>query len=179
LDRLSSQFTAILDVSEAEAGVLALQFEKVSLDDLARDVLETFQPVALDRALRLEAAITPGMLITGDRGRLFQVLANLLDNALKYTATGGRVRLSVEPDGRGAGTMVSVADDGVGIAEKDLPHIFERYYRGDENRSGPGAGLGLPLVQGVVEAHGGKVTVESELGKGSTFRVFLPRDMKP
>jgi len=179
LDRLSSQFTAILDVSEAEAGVLVLQYEKVSLDDLATDVLETFQPVALDKAVRLEGAITPGMIITGDRGRLFQALANLLDNALKYTATGGRIRLTVEPDRRGAGTMVSVADDGVGIAETDLPHIFERYYRGDENRSGPGAGLGLPLVQGVVEAHGGQVTVESELGKGSTFRVFLPRDMKP
>ena len=74
------------------------------------------------------------------------------------------------------GILLMVADTGIGISGEDLPHIFERYYRGDESRSGPGVGLGLPLVQGIVKSHGGSVTVESRLGHGSTFRVFLPFD---
>jgi len=174
LDRLSSQFTAILDVSAAEAGVLALQFEKVSLDGVAREVLETFEPVAMDRGLRLESVIPCGIDLEADRVRIFQVLANLVDNAIKHTPRDGWVRLSIEVDRYGKGAMVSIADSGFGIAQRDLPHIFERYYRGDDSRSGPGAGLGLPLVQGIVEAHGGIVTVESEMGKGTTFRILLP-----
>jgi signal transduction histidine kinase len=163
-----------LDVSAAEAGVLALQFEKVSLDGVAREVLETFEPVAMDRGLRLESVIPCGIDLEADRVRIFQVLANLVDNAIKHTPRDGWVRLSIEVDRYGKGAMVSIADSGFGIAQRDLPHIFERYYRGDDSRSGPGAGLGLPLVQGIVEAHGGIVTVESEMGKGTTFRILLP-----
>jgi signal transduction histidine kinase len=113
--------------------------------------------------------------MTGDRGRISQVLANLLDNAVKYTSSGGLVRILVEPAPKnGEEIAITVADTGIGISEKDIPHIFERYYRGDKSRSGPGAGLGLPLVQGIVESHGGRVSVESEPGKGSVFQVFLP-----
>jgi signal transduction histidine kinase len=122
--------------------------------------------------------INNGMVLEADKARLFQVLANLVDNALKHTPKGGRVRLTLEGDRHGKGAFVSVADNGIGIAKRDLPYIFERYYRGDDSRSGPGAGLGLPLVLGIVEAHGGSVTVESELGKGAVFRIFLPRSQQ-
>ena len=106
------------------------------------------------------------------------MLINLMDNAIKYTPSGGSIRLTAERHSTLEGILVTVADSGVGISGKDLPHIFERYYRGDESRSGPGVGLGLPLVQGIIASHGGSVTVESMPGQGSKFHVFLPFDSR-
>lgn len=174
LDLLLSLSNTILDVAEAESGALSLRLETVALDNLVIDIVQTFEPVATAKGIDLEAKVSPGIRMEGDKGRLGQMLANLLDNAIKYTPHGGRIRLFVEPGPAPRGVAVTVTDTGTGICEKDLPHIFERYYRGDKSRSEPGVGLGLPLVQGIVKAHGGHVTVESRPGKGSVFRVFLP-----
>ncbi|MGV8075422.1 MAG: ATP-binding protein [Syntrophobacteraceae bacterium] len=176
LDRLLSVFHTILDVSEVEGGALRLQQEKIQLDELAHDVVQTFVPVAEDKGISLEASIDSGLEVTGDRNRLFQAFANLLDNAVKYTPVGGKIRFLTEANPGGKGAIVTVADTGAGISPKDLPHIFERYYRGDISRSGSGIGLGLPLVQGIVHAHGGCITAESHAGKGTVFRVFLERN---
>jgi signal transduction histidine kinase len=109
----------------------------------------------------------------GDRTRLEQVAANLIDNAVKYTAAGGRVDVTV---GREDGQVVlSVQDTGVGIRPDELPRIWDRLFRGDASRSERGLGLGLSLVRAIVEAHAGTVEVQSEPGKGSTFTVRLPR----
>jgi heavy metal sensor kinase len=176
MDRLLAMFNSILDVAEAESGALVLRNEEVSIADLANQTVQVFEPVALDKGIDLQPSITPGLTVKGDRGRLSQVLANLLDNALKYTLPGGQILLSAHPDREGKGLCITVTDSGIGISEKDLPHIFERYYRGDRSRSGPGVGLGLPLVQGIVKAHGGTITVESQPQKGTTFRLLLPID---
>ncbi len=175
IDRLCGIFHSILDVSEAEGGAFRLRREQVRVDDLARDILQTFVPVAEDKGVLIEASIAPETIVQGDRSRLFQALANLLDNAVKYTPTGGKIRLLTEANPLEEGVIVTVADTGAGISPRDLPNIFERYYRGDVSRSGPGIGLGLPLVQGIVNAHGGRITVESEPGLGTVFRVFLGR----
>jgi signal transduction histidine kinase len=176
LDRLLGLSNVILDVAEAEAGALVLRHEPVPLHELAWDLMETFEPVAVDKGLRIDASIVPDLIVTGDPARLAQVFANLLDNAIKYTSGGGHIMLSLDVDPTGEGIVITVADDGVGISEKDLPHIFERHYRGEKSlsRPGSGSGLGLTLVRGIVENHGGHVTVDSQLGKGCTFTVFLP-----
>ncbi len=107
-----------------------------------------------------------------DRNRMRQVLANLLDNAVKYTPAGGRIEIAATRDGSDA--VLSVSDTGIGITPDELPHIFERLYRGDKSRSARGLGLGLSLVKAIVEAHGGGVTVHSSPGSGTRFDLRLP-----
>jgi signal transduction histidine kinase len=176
MDRLLMLSDSILDVAEAESGTLPLRLDTVNMAGITETIVQTFAPVADNKGIHLDSVVTPGLHINGDQGRLSQVMANLLDNALKYTSPGGRIRLSVEPHSQKRGILITVSDTGMGISEQDLPHIFERYYRSDKSRSGPGWGLGLPLVQGIVKAHGGLVEVESQLEVGSIFIVFLPFD---
>jgi len=173
-DQLLNFANTILEVAEAESGVLALKVDTVSIDELAGEVAQTFQPVASERGIALDASAVSGSNIRGDRARLSQVLANLIDNALKHTPAGGRVGIDARACPDRSGTVITVSDTGSGIPEKDLPHIFERYYRGRKSHGGTGIGLGLTLVQGIVKRHGGGITVESSPGRGTVFRVFLP-----
>lgn len=110
--------------------------------------------------------------VFGDRGRLQQAVANLLDNAIKYTSSGGGINIRVTH--QGDEVLIVVEDTGVGISKQDLPHIFERFYRADRSRSKPGNGLGLGLVQGIVKMHDGRVEARSVLGRGTVFNVHLP-----
>ncbi len=176
MDCLLSVCNSVLDESEADAGALALHCETVSISELCHSIIQTFEPVAADAGQKLASSITSGLTLKGDRGRLFQVLANLVDNAIKYTTAGGTILLYADRSTAGDEIVMIVADSGAGIPEQDLPHIFERYYRGEKIRCGSGTGLGLPLVQGIVKAHGGQVMVRSEVGKGSMFLVVLPID---
>jgi signal transduction histidine kinase len=111
------------------------------------------------------------LIVSGDAARLEQVAANLIDNAVKYTPSGGAVEISLR---RNAHAVLKVRDTGVGIAPDEIPRIWDRLFRGDRSRTERGLGLGLSLVKAIVEAHGGTVTVESDAGKGSTFAVSLP-----
>jgi signal transduction histidine kinase len=121
---------------------------------------------------------TPGQLFaTVDTIRMRQAIANLVDNALKYTPPGGQVIISAA--GEPHATIVRVADTGIGISPGDLPRIWDRLYRGDRSRSERGLGLGLTLVRSIVEAHGGRVDAESAPGGGSTFTIALPRHAPP
>jgi signal transduction histidine kinase len=112
------------------------------------------------------------VFVQGDRHQLQRAISNLLDNAIKFTPHGGTVALGL--DTNQAHAIITVTDTGIGIPGKDLPRIFERFYRGDQSRSTPGNGLGLSHVQAIVHAHAGEVKVESAPGKGSTFIVSLP-----
>ena len=116
----------------------------------------------------------PGLPLTvlGDRTRLEQVAANLIDNAIKYTPAGGRVEIDLSVQATSA--VLRVRDTGIGIPANELPRIWDRLFRGDQSRTERGLGLGLSLVKAIVEAHGGSVVVESEVGKGSVFTVSLP-----
>lgn len=170
-DHLLSMLRTLMDISAAETGVMRLDRSSVQLDVLARQVLDTYGMVAEERGVRIVSSLEP-VTITGDAARLRQLLANLVDNAVKYTSTGGvvEVRTRVAADD----AEVEVRDSGIGIAEDDRPHIFERLYRGDRSRSEPGLGLGLSFVKAICEAHGGTVAVESAPDRGSTFTVRLP-----
>src|SRR5260221_2146059 len=171
-DRILSILNTLMDISEAEAGVLQLRREPVGLRGLLADVVELYEDVA--DAKQVAVTLEPGdeVVVSGARDRLRQVVANLVDNAIQYTPETGRVRIAV---GRQrASAVVTVTDTGVGIAAEHLPRIWERLYRPHPNRSERGLGLGLSLVKAYVHAHGGQGEAQSDPGRGSTFTVRLP-----
>ena len=161
----------VLDVAEAEAGI-ALDLAPLDLDAVARDVAGLYELVADEKGVRLAVEAGDAGTVRADRQRLRRALANLVDNAVKYTPPGGGVVIST---GRGGGeAWVRVRDTGVGIAPDDLPRVWDRLYRADGARHERGLGLGLALTRAVTEAHGGRVTAESVLGVGATFTLRLP-----
>ena len=172
-DRILAMLNTLMDISEAETGTMKLSRESVALPALLREVMDLYADVAEDRRVSMTLEHAADISVEGDRDRLRQVFANLLDNAIKYTAAGGRVTLSVERRPP-SDVAVTVADSGIGIASDELPRIWDRLYRGDRSRSERGLGLGLSLVKAFVRAHGGRVEVASEPGAGSRFTVVLP-----
>ncbi len=170
-DRILSILNTLMDISEAEAGVLQLRREPVALRALLAEVVELYEDVA--DAKQVTVTVEPGedLVVSGARDRLRQVFANLLDNAIKYTPKGGQVGISIASEDGSA--VVTVTDSGVGIAAEHLPRIWERLYRADPSRSERGLGLGLSLVKAYVAAHGGQVEAHSAPGRGSTFVVRL------
>jgi signal transduction histidine kinase len=171
-DRIVAVLNTLMDISEAETGVMRLVREPVDLRVLLQDAIELYEDVADAKQIAVALEPGPAIVVEGARDRLRQVFANLLDNAVKYTNAGGRVTISTGIDGPDA--VVRIQDTGIGIDPKDLPRIWERLYRADPSRSERGLGLGLSLVKAYVEAHGGRVSARSEPGHGSTFEVRLP-----
>ena len=176
-DRVLTMLNTLLDVAEAQAGVMKLSREPVDLATLLGEVVELYQYVAEEKRITVALQVSDTCQVSIDRTRMRQVFANLLDNALKYTSAGGRVeiRTRCEPDR----AFVELTDTGMGIPPEEIPRIWERLFRGDRSRSQRGLGLGLSLVKAIVEAHGGSVSVGSTLGVGSTFTVTLPRSPEP
>ena len=162
----------VMEAAEAEAGALTLDAAPLDLDALARDVADLYELVADDKGVRLAVAAGGAGTVRADRQRLGRGLANLVDNAVKYTAPGGRVDVATGRDEGGA--WVTVTDTGVGIAPDDLPRVFDRLYRAETTRHERGLGLGLALARAVAEAHGGSLTAESAPGEGSRFTLRLP-----
>lgn len=148
-----------------------LSLETVAIGDLFRDVLAIVRPQADEKQITI-VADTPELRIRVDRLRLTQAIVNLAQNAILYNHLGGAVRICGGADGDNA--WFEVNDTGVGIAPAHVPRIFERFYRVDESRSKPGSGLGLAICQSIIHAHGGRITVQSTPGVGTTFRVELP-----
>lgn len=175
--RVNATLTALMDISEAETGTMALDRGAVDVAAVVGEAIDLYADEAEDKGLALTAAVPAGLVVTGDRTRLRQVLANLIENAVKYTDAGGRIELAGAP--RGNAVEVVVRDTGVGIAATDLPFVWDRLYRGDTSRSSRGLGLGLSLVKAIVEAHGGRVAVVSTTGHGTTFTLTLPAAPAP
>jgi heavy metal sensor kinase len=171
-DRVVSMLKTLMDITEAEAGMMKLERAPTDLGKLAREVVELYELVAEEKRVHVETDVPAPCEVAVDPTRMRQVFANLLDNAIKYTPEGGRVtlRLSREPDA----AVVSVRDTGPGIPEEEQSKIWGRLYRGDKSRSQRGLGLGLSLVKAVVEAHGGSVSVHSKPEEGAEFVVRLP-----
>lgn len=172
-DRLLAMINTTLDIAEAESGTAKLRIAEADLVDLVVDARDLFQTVAEDKKIAFMTELPAHCLVQGDRQRLQRVVANLLDNALKYTPAGGQVAISLIDEGQRVKLLVS--DTGVGISAEELPRIFQRFYRCDWSRSEYGNGLGLSLALAFTRAHGGDITVCSRPGKGSTFSVVLPR----
>jgi two-component system phosphate regulon sensor histidine kinase PhoR len=173
--RLEDLLQDLLSLAELERPGSVLATARFDLRDLAREQVAAFHPRAARSGLDLELTPGSGLEVEADRMRLSQVIANLIDNALKYTDRGG-IRVSLGQ--REAHAWCEVADTGPGISEEHLPRVFERFYRVDRARSRVtgGTGLGLSIVKHIVELHGGQVSVRSAVGQGSTFAFEIPRE---
>ncbi len=179
INRMSALIDDLFELAQLDAGNLNLDFEWINLSDMVSDTLESFTARAKTRELNLEGFVSPQVdPVWAAPEKLSRILDNLVGNALRHTSKGGWIHMRAEVTGDKV--MISVEDNGTGIAEKDLPHIFDHFYRGEHSRSRNGdrtcgSGLGLAIVKGLVEAHRGEIRVESKLGEGAKFTFTLPR----
>jgi heavy metal sensor kinase len=172
VDRISNIVRALLLLSQAETGRLALHNEPVDVSEVTGELVEQFRSTAKEDGLSLTWELEPEAVVRGDRTQLDRLVTNLLSNALKYTPRGGHVHVNVRKD---AGQVtLTVADDGKGIPEESLPHIFDRFYRVPGSDPAKGLGLGLSFVAWIVKAHNGTIDVKSAVGKGTKFSIVLP-----
>jgi signal transduction histidine kinase len=172
-ERILALLNTLMDISEAETGVMQLALTRLQVADLLAQVVNLYGDVLEDKGLTVTRTASPHLYITADRNRMLQVLANLLDNAVKYTPSGGCIDMAATPHGPRQ-VLITVTDTGIGIPPDDLPNIWDRLYRGDSSRSQRGLGLGLSLVKAIVEVHRGTVTVSSTVGHGARFALVLP-----
>ena len=171
-DRLIQLINISLDVAEAEACIEEKQKDDLDISNMVVDACELFEPVAEEKNIQMEIDTEPACMVLGNRQNIQRMIANLIDNALKYTSEKGNVHISVSrKDGQ---CCISVSDTGIGIPEDDKARIFDRFYRCDRSRSHNGSGLGLSFARAVARSHGGDITLESIPDKGSTFRIMLP-----
>lgn len=167
---ISEFITQVLEMSEVEAGTIVLHKKVSSLRNLVHAVVDAYEFVALEKEINLQIEGTD-VSLNVDEKRFKQAIGNLIDNAIKFSPSKSEIRIEIGR--RGNQTTVSVIDQGSGISDDNLPHIFERLFRGDRSRSTKGAGIGLAVVQSVAKAHGGSVEVKTEMGKGSAFTLVL------
>jgi signal transduction histidine kinase len=171
-ERVADTLNVVMDVSEAEAGVMRLDLQPVPLCEVLADVVELYADSAEDKRIALSWSCAQDLAVRADRRRLRQVFANLIDNAVKYTPTGGEI--AVEGRREGEEAVVDVSDSGRGVAVTERERIWERLYRGDASRSERGLGLGLSLVRAIVQAHHGQTSVADGPAGGARFSVRLP-----
>jgi signal transduction histidine kinase len=177
LERLDWLAQNLLELSKLESGLVLLDLRPEDVRAAVESAVEQAEPTASRRGIALELTLPDAPLrIRHDPQRIGQVVANLVGNAIKFTPRGGRVEVRVQPE-RG-GVAIEVADTGVGIDPAELPRIFERFYRGSQANEarGSGSGLGLAIVKSIVDMHAGRITVDTRVGHGTTFRVWLPPD---
>ena len=178
-DRLLRVVGDLLFVAQADAGKIALETEQIDIGEVAREAVEALRPVAADKHIELTLELGDLGELEADPARLAQVLDNLVSNAVKFTPEGGHV--AVRTVRHGDSVILEVADDGMGMSQQEVQHVFRRFFRARAATEGAiqGTGLGLAIVQAIVSAHGGAISVESALGRGTTFRVELPLSPEP
>ena len=175
-DRLLNMINTMLFISKTDAGVSEVEMLPVDMAEVARNAVTLFEPLAEDKQISLTCGIDEKLMVSGDLKLLQRAMANLVDNAIKYSPENGWVSIcgAVESINREM-IRVSIQDSGPGIDPADLPKLFNRFYRGDQSRATEGSGLGLSLARGIARAHNGDIIVESTPGKGSTFSLSLPK----
>ncbi len=171
-NRLSTTLKNVLDLAWSEADAARAQFENFDLSEVVQEIKDLGTKMAVKKQISVIGEVEPHIIVAGKKDKLERALINLVDNAIKYTPQKGTVTISLQKKKDQA--QFKVKDTGRGIAEKDLPHIFERFYRGSKTDKTFGSGLGLSITQAIVSAHRGEVRVKSKTGKGSEFVVLLP-----
>jgi signal transduction histidine kinase len=176
-ERVLTLLNTLMDISEAETGTMKLSLVPVNISNLIEDAVGMYEYVAEDKNITIAVNCAKDIGMTADRNRMSQVLANLLDNAIKYTPHGGNIVIDAYQEKEH--TVILIKDSGIGISSDEVPKIWDRLYRGDKSRTEPGLGLGLSLVKAVVEAHKGRIEVDSDPGVGSVFTLYLPNAAIP
>lgn len=172
-DRLVGMINIMLEIAETDAGLRPLAHAPVDMNEMVLDVAELYSSVANDKGIALTTKVPEGPLIVpGDRRCLQRALANLLDNAIKFTQQDGEVEVSAFAENRSI--IVTITDNGPGIPADDLSRIYDRFFRGDQSRSSPGNGLGLSLVQSIIHAHGGEISVRNVANQGTRAKLSIP-----
>ena len=172
--KLEALVDDFLEFSRLETGQLRLDFSSTSLDKELEELFEVYKLKAAQHKLKIDLRIDSLLpVIEADANRLRRVLSNLLDNAIKFSRNGGRITIRAQETEEGI--IVSIADEGIGILARDLPYVFDLFYRGCETSTHHGHGLGLSIVKSIVEGHGGRVAASSNVKRGSTFTVYLPK----
>ena len=169
---MSEMISQLLLLSRADQGREKLNMEEIDFSELSEMVAEEYAEVARNKGISLKAQIEPGLRLTADETLMIRLWGNLLQNAVNYGRPDGHIWISVQKEGNTI--RMSVKDDGIGISSQDLPHIWDRFYQADPSRNSDSSGLGLSMVKWIVEAHHGELSVESEIGKGSTFSCQFP-----
>ena len=172
-DNLINMINTMLDIAETEAGVGELNVESVDMSTLILDACGLYNSIAREKHITLYTRVPEKVHYQGDKSKMQRLIANLLDNAIKYTPAQGTVTVALEDSDKKI--VIRFADTGIGMPLSEIPRIFDRFYRGDASRSESGTGLGLSLAKAIAEAFGGSISVESTVHKGSTFTVILPR----
>jgi two-component system, OmpR family, phosphate regulon sensor histidine kinase PhoR len=176
-ERLGRMIDNILNISRIEAGTVRINREPVAISMIVKEAIDVARPQAEEKGITLTEELTPVVYrVMADRDMIYQAILNLLSNAIKYTPSGGKVHVRMSPQDENRVMRVEVADSGAGIPKEDLPRMFEKFFRVEANKKmAKGTGLGLNLVKHIVETiHEGKMTLVSEVGKGSTFGMNLP-----
>jgi signal transduction histidine kinase len=171
-ERVVTLLNTLMDISEAETGTMRLDLVTIDVSQLIEEIVDLYEPIAEDKQIAVSFNCSKNMWVSADRNRLRQVLANLLDNAVKYTDAEGAV--AIDAYGQDGQIVIRIKDNGAGIPPAEISKIWDRLHRGDASRSQPGLGLGLSLVKAVVQAHKGRIGVQSELGGGAVFTLYLP-----
>jgi signal transduction histidine kinase len=172
---LLGTFSALLRIAQVEAGAQRAAFRQVDLSALAETVAEAFAPVAEDESHALSVEIAAGVTVQGDRELLTQMLVNLVENALRHTPPGSRVRIVLGPDGLTGGPVLAIEDDGLGVPEDERERVLRRFYRRERSRTTPGSGLGLSLVAAVADLHGAHLTLD-DAEPGLCVRIAFPAE---
>ena len=177
---MTAMLSNLLLMVRAEAGKEPFNFETVNIRDVLAELASDVSVLAREKGIEFKVDVADDLFVEGDRLKLRQLCLNIIENAIRYTTAGN---VAVSAAAKNGTAVVSVTDTGIGIAAEQIPLIFERFYRVDKARSRAqgGAGLGLGIARYIAEAHGGKIEVESTVGKGSTFRILLPlrKDITP
>lgn len=171
-ERVMTLLNTLMDIAETESGLVNVPRLPVAVQDLVHSAVDSYSEVAEEKQVTVSSQIEADLTVQGDAGALRRVFANLLDNAIKYTPAGGRVRITGESAGEMA--LIHFSDTGCGISPEDLPRIWDRLFRADRSRSAHGLGLGLSFVRAIVESHGGTASVTSQIDAGTRATIRLP-----
>jgi two-component system phosphate regulon sensor histidine kinase PhoR len=173
VDRMTQIVAELTELSRIETGRAEFNLGETNLNLLVKETMAQLNPYAERQGVTVATDLSDNLSqVIADRDRMRQVMTNLLHNAIKFSPQGSRVVISTRQERDYV--SVSVIDNGIGIAKKNLPHVFERFYKADKSRSGGGTGLGLAIAKHIVQGHGGEISVQSEEGKGSVFSFTLP-----
>lgn len=171
-ERILELLNAIMDVSESESQTMKIKLEKIELDNFFELLNDLYMYACEDKNITLEISSAENLCITADRVRLTQAMGNLIDNSLKYSPENTKIKILAESSGNDI--RITITDEGMGIPEEDLEKIWDRLYRGDKSRTSPGLGIGLSVVNAIIKAHNGSISVTSSTGLGTTFSLTLP-----